>query len=258
MEKVKEYIYAGDVFEVNLAQRFKCIFSNKNSTDLYLKLRDSNPAPFSAYVNIGETTILSSSPERFIKLENNKIEARPIKGTIKRSMLDFDDRKLAKTLQQSPKDRAENIMIVDLMRNDLSRVAIPSSVSVDILCGLETYTNVHHLVSVITAELKHNHDSISLLQTCFPGGSITGAPKIRVMEIIDELEPQRRGPYCGSLGYIGGNGNLDLSILIRSIVIKGDNLTFHSGGAITLDSDPEQEWNETLLKAESLKTILKA
>jgi para-aminobenzoate synthetase component 1 len=256
VQKAKDYILEGDIFEVNLAQQFLGKIISGSNIDLYVKLRLANSAPFCAYSNIGNTTILSTSPERFIKLNQEIIEARPIKGTIKRSVIKEEDLENAKILVNSSKDRAENVMIVDLMRNDLSKVAELGSVSVLKLCGLESYKNVHHLVSVIQAKLSPQHDIVSLLKSCFPGGSITGAPKIRAMEIIDEIEGVRRGPYCGSIGYISGKSHMDLSILIRTIVIKDDNISIHSGGAITLDSDPEQEYAETMTKVETLLNVV--
>ena len=256
--KCMSYIRQGDIFEANLAQRFQCDLKAGTEMPLYLKLRELNNAPFSAYSNIANTHILSTSPERFLSLKNRQVEARPIKGTSRRSTCQIKDAKLAQQLCHSAKDRAENIMIVDLMRNDLSRVSKPASVAAAKLCGLESYANVHHLVSVIKSELNPNEDAFSLLKAAFPGGSITGAPKIRAMAIIDELEPHRRGPYCGSLGYISANGDMDFSILIRTLVIKDNIINFHSGGAITLNSDPEAEYMETIVKAEKLQQALNA
>ena len=256
--KCMSYIRQGDIFEANLAQRFQCDLKAGTEMPLYLKLRELNNAPFSAYSNIANTHILSTSPERFLSLKNRQVEARPIKGTSRRSTCQIKDAKLAQQLCHSAKDRAENIMIVDLMRNDLSRVSKPASVAVAKLCCLESYVNVHHLVSVIKSELNPNEDAFSLLKAAFPGGSITGAPKIRAMAIIDELEPHRRGPYCGSLGYISANGDMDFSILIRTLVIKDNIINFHSGGAITLNSDPEAEYMETIVKAEKLQQALNA
>lgn len=258
VQKAIDYIKAGDIFEVNLSQRFfiECDRSI-DSTSLYFYLREKNPAPFAAYVGLSSgLEILSSSPERFLQVHNGIVEARPIKGTIKRSSNKAEDLRLAEELQASDKDRAENIMIVDLMRNDLSRVCKPHSVKVPQLCGLESYSSVHHLVSVVIGELKPEYDLVDLLKATFPGGSITGAPKIRAMEIIDELEPTRRGVYCGSVVCLGLDGFMDSSILIRTIVLKENKITFQGGGAIVLDSDPELEYQETLLKVKRLKQIL--
>ena len=256
VDRAKEYILSGDIFEVNIAQRFSGSLISGSSYDLYQKLRSANAAPFCAFSNIGNTSILSTSPERFLKLNQRNIETRPIKGTIARCSSQEDDVKNANQLINSAKDRAENVMIVDLMRNDLSKVSTLHSVKVQKLCGLESFRNVHHLVSVITAELSSNNDAISLLKSCFPGGSITGAPKIRAMEIIDEIEGVRRGPYCGSIGYISDNGCMDISILIRTVVQKGQSITLHSGGAITLDSNATIEYAESLTKAATLISTL--
>lgn len=259
VEKVIEYIRAGDIFEANLSQRFSATLpEGVTPFDIYRQLRKTNPAPFSAYFHCGNTIIASASPERFLRLSQNKVETRPIKGTIVRDICPNKDFANGQTLLESEKDRAENIMIVDLMRNDLSRVCLPHSVKVPQLCGLETFATVHHLVSAVEGTLMPDKDPIDLIKATFPGGSITGAPKIRAMEIIAELEPTVRGPYCGSMGYIGGNGEMDLSITIRTFVIVNDEITFHAGGAITVDSSPEAEYDETLTKAAALKrTLLK-
>ena len=249
--KAKNYILEGDIFEVNIAQRFHGTIEG-SSADLYLKLRNANSAPFCAYSNIGTSTILSTSPERFLRLKGSLIETRPIKGTIARGTTPEEDMLHANKLQNSHKDIAENIMIVDLMRNDLSKIAELNSVNVAKLCGLESYKNVHHLVSVIQGNLKPKYDAIDLIKACFPGGSITGAPKIRATEIIEELETVRRGPYCGSMMYISNNGCMDSSILIRTVVVKDNQISLHSGGAITLDSDPMQEYLETVTKVDIL------
>lgn len=254
---VKDYIAAGDIFEANLSQRFKTALPKGLTTfDLYQRLRLINPAPFAAFVRLGETTLVSASPERFLKLSQRKIEARPIKGTCARGRAPEEDAQLAQALLQSEKDRAENIMIVDLLRNDLSRVSLDFSVKVPVLCGLESYATVHHLVSVVTSELHPQYDAIDLLRVTFPGGSITGAPKIRAMEIIQALEPTARGPYCGSIGYIGFNGDMDCSITIRTFAIKNKIVTFQAGGAVVIDSDSQAEYEETLVKANTLKTAL--
>jgi len=199
---------------------------------------------------------VTRSVECPLKLENNVVECRPIKGTRPRSNDYHEDLRLAEELCSSEKDHAENVMIVDLMRNDISRVCKPHSVNVPKLCGLESYATVHHLVSVVKGELYEDKSAIDLLKACFPGGSITGAPKVRAMEIIAKVEPTRRGPYCGSIGYIGFDGNMDTSIVIRTYCIKDNVLTFQAGGAIVLDSDPEMEYEETLIKAGALKNAL--
>ena len=191
-----------------------------------------------------------------MQLHDGIVETRPIKGTRRRSTSLEEDQQLARELLASAKDRAENIMIVDLMRNDLSRVCKDNSIYVPQLCGLETFATVHHLVSVVQGELNDHVSAMDLLKVAFPGGSITGAPKIRAMEIIDELEPTRRGPYCGSIGYIGFDGCLDTSIVIRTYIIKDNQVTFQTGSAVTLDSDPQAEWEEMLNKAYALRRSL--
>ena len=257
VQQVVDYIYAGDIFEANISQRFSArLPSHFSPFELYQRLRRNNPAPFAAYFNPDEVIIASSSPERFIQLHGRQVETRPIKGTRRRGATLTEDQQLADELVASVKDQAENVMIVDLMRNDLSKVCENHSVKVPTLCGLVTFANVHHLVSVITGKLKSDKTAIDLLQASFPGGSITGAPKIRTMEIIAEIEPHVRGPYCGSVGYIGFDGSMDTSITIRTFAIKKNHLTFHGGGAITADSDPEQEYQETLAKVAALQKII--
>lgn len=257
VEKVKEYILAGDVYEANISQRFHAILpENFQPILLYKKLGAINPAPFAAYLSFADTTIVSASPERFLKLTDHFIETRPIKGTRKRGVTALEDETLAQELLYAEKDRAENIMIVDLLRNDLSIVCENHSVKVPKLCGLESYATVHHLVSVVTGKLQKRFNAIDLLRATFPGGSITGAPKIRAMEIIAEIEPTKRGPYCGSIGYIGFNGDMDLSITIRTFAIKNNHITFQAGGAIVMDSDSLVEYEETLTKASALLRAL--
>ena len=267
VRKAKEYIRDGDIYEVNLAQCFSGVLPESYAAnELYGRLRKINPAPFAVYLNVGEITILSASPERFLFVCGNKIQARPIKGTIKRSIEPMEDLQFAQTLQSSEKERAENIMIVDLLRNDLGKICTPGSIQVTKLCGVESFANLHHLVSVIEGELRPDVTLFDMLHATFPGGSITGAPKIRAMQIIEELERVRRGVYCGSIGYFGFNGNIDLSVAIRTMVVRDAasaggsdsqrHLSFYAGGAITLDSDPEAEYQETLLKAEKLRAAL--
>ncbi len=257
VRKAQEYILNGDIFEVNLSQRFNAYLQDGlNPFLLYQRLRKINPAPFAAYLNLGETILASASPERFILLENSEVETRPIKGTIRRGQSLDEDNKLAEKLINSKKDHAENVMIVDLMRNDLSRVCEDDSVYVEKLCGLESFATVHHLVSVIKGKLALKANATDLLAMTLPGGSITGAPKIRAMQIISELEPNRRGPYCGCIGYISFAGDMDTSIIIRTYAIRDGMITFQTGGAIVLDSDPEQEYQETLDKAQALNQTL--
>jgi para-aminobenzoate synthetase component 1 len=216
---------------------------------LYCRLRAINPAPFAAYLNYDNFVIASASPERFLKLDNAKIETRPIKGTRRRAASQEEDKKLAQALQNSEKDKAENIMIVDLLRNDLSKICKDNTVNVSKLCELETFSNIHHLVSVVTGELAPDKNAIDLLEAAFPGGSITGAPKIRAMEIIAEIEPTARGPYCGCIGYISCSGDMDTAIVIRTYAIKNNIIIFQAGGGVVADSIPENEYQEALTKA---------
>ena len=257
VSKVINYIKDGDVFEVNIAQRFKCALpAGLTPFQLYRRICAKNPAPFASYMRFDELAIMSSSPERFLKVTDDLVETRPIKGTIKRSDNKETDQLLGQQLMMSEKNCAENAMIVDLMRNDLSRVCMPHSVQVPQFCQLESYQNVHHLVSVVTGRLRAECNRIDLLKATLAGGSITGAPKIRAMEIIDELEPTKRGPYCGNAIYLGFNGAMDSSILIRSYVISHDTITFQGGGAVVLDSDPAQEYEETFIKVRMLMAAL--
>lgn len=246
-------ILEGDIFQVNLSQRFTTeIHKPDHPFELYKRLAAINPAPFSSYLNFDPTFIVSASPEQFLKLQNKTVTTKPIKGTAKRSEDAKLDQMLSKNLLASQKNLAENIMIVDLMRNDLSRVCENNSILVQKLCALESFSTVHHLVSTITAKLREDKDPIDLLMATFPGGSVTGAPKIRAMEIISEIEKIARGPYCGSIGYIGFNGAMDLAITIRTFAIKNNRVVFQTGGAIVLDSDPLSEYEETLDKAKAL------
>lgn len=250
-----EYIHAGDCYQVNLAQRLLHP-ATVPPLDLYRRLRERNPAPFAAYFDLGDFVIASASPERFLTMRERMIEARPIKGTRPRGRTSADDRVLADELQRSAKDRAENIMIVDLLRNDLGRVCRYGSVRVPALCRLESYEYVHHLVSEVRGELQPGLTAIDLLRATFPGGSVTGAPKIRAMEIITELEQTARGPYCGCLGYLGFDGSMDANILIRTFTMGRGWLQFPVGGGIVADSIPEHEYDETWHKAEGLLRAL--
>ncbi|MDQ2766634.1 MAG: aminodeoxychorismate synthase component I [Gemmatimonadota bacterium] len=252
LTRVREYIVAGDIFQANLSQRFEAPLTESPWT-LYKRLRGINPAPFAAFLEFGELTVASASPERFLRLDlDRQIEARPIKGTRPRGVYPAHDAALGRALQESVKDRAENLMIVDLMRNDLSRVSLPGSVRVPELFALERYATVHHLVSTVTGTLEPGRDAVDLLCATFPGGSITGAPKVRAMEIIAELEPSRRGVYCGSIGYISLTGVMDTSIVIRTYQAVHGRVYFSAGGGIVADSDPEQEYRETFDKARAL------
>jgi len=246
-----EYVHAGDVFQVNLAQRLLAP-ATTDSISLYARLREANPSPFAAYFDVGDFQILSSSPERFLRVVDGEVETRPIKGTRRRVRRAEADLFAGDELQASDKDRAENVMIVDLLRNDLSRVCTPDSVQVSELCRLEHFRFVQHLVSVIHGRLAPHHDALDLLRAAFPGGSITGAPKVRAMEIIAELEPNTRGAYCGSLGYVGFDGSMDSNILIRSVTAGRGWWQAHVGGGIVAESQPEAEYEETWHKAEGL------
>ncbi|MEE8347080.1 MAG: aminodeoxychorismate synthase component I [Dehalococcoidia bacterium] len=257
VKRVREYIFAGDIYQVNLSQRFRLPLSG-SPFDAYLRLRGSNPAPFAAYLNLPEVQVLSASPERFLRFEpaTRRVQTRPIKGTRPRGRTAAEDEALANELLASEKDRAENVMIVDLERNDLGRVAKIGSVSVREIASLETFPTVFHLTSTVEATLREDRDLVDLLLATFPGGSITGAPKIRAMEIIDELEPTARSVYTGAIGYIGFDGSLDLNIAIRTILIREGIAYFQAGGGIVADSDPSMEYQETLHKARALSEAL--
>ena len=253
--RAKLYIKRGDIYQVNLSQRFSASFE-EDPFSLYLRLRDFSPAPFSAYLNFGDTVILSSSPERFLLKDGDYIETRPIKGTRPRGAGPFEDMLLAKELLESAKDRAEHIMIVDLERNDLGRVCEYGSVKVTEPVVLEKYANVFHLVSTVAGRTRPGMDALDCLRAAFPGGSITGAPKIRAMEIIEELEPVKRSVYTGAIGYLSFDGRMDTSIVIRTFVIKDRKIYFQVGGGIVADSDPDAEYNETIDKARGLMAAL--
>ncbi|MFJ7353963.1 aminodeoxychorismate synthase component I [Phyllobacterium sp. NPDC097923] len=248
--KVVEYILDGDIFQANIAQRFIAdLPENYPVWAFYKALRQRNAATFAAYLEHDDLVIASSSPERFLSVRGREVQTRPIKGTVPRSADPDIDRRHAETLRASEKDRAENLMIVDLMRNDLSRVCNPHSVLTPVLCGLESYASVHHLVSVVTGRLADEKSLPDLIRAAFPGGSITGAPKLRAMEIITEMEEVARGVYCGSIGFFGFNGNMDTNIAIRTVLFQGGKAVFQAGGGITALSDPAAEYQETLDKA---------
>jgi para-aminobenzoate synthetase component 1 len=257
VEKARQYIIAGDIFEVNLSQRFEAELTI-SPYQLYHRLRHINQAPFACYLGFDEVAVASASPERFLCLGGHQVETRPIKGTRPRGKTQQGDDALANELLKSSKDRAENMMIVDLERNDLGRVCRYGSVRVSELAILEVYPTVFHLTSTIVGSLRDEKNGIDLLKATFPGGSVTGAPKVRSMEIIDELEPTRRSVYTGSIGYLGFNGDLDLNIAIRTILVKDGKAYFQVGGAITYDSVPEVEYQETLDKASALADALNA
>ena len=250
-DKIKRYIHEGDCYQVNLTQRFS-VDVHGDPWDIYLQLRKNNPAPFAAYFNSPDGSILSSSPERFLSVTNGNVETKPIKGTIRRGTYANEDKALAEQLLESEKDRAENLMIVDLMRNDISKNCEIGSVTVPKLFALESYATVHHLVSTVTGRLKSDRHALDLLRGCFPGGSITGAPKLRAMEIIEELEPNRRNVYCGSIGYVGYDGNMDSNIAIRTMVHSNDKVRCWAGGGIVADSKMESEYQECFEKVASM------
>jgi para-aminobenzoate synthetase component 1 len=250
--RVREYIFAGDIFQSNLSQRFEAPLTEP-PWEIYRRLRTRNAAPFAAFLDFPDAVVLSASPERFLRVDvGGRVETRPIKGTRPRGVGPEHDGALGLALSESDKDRAENLMIVDLMRNDLSRVCAPGTVHVPELFALERFATVHHLVSTVVGQLGPGRDALDLLRAAFPGGSITGAPKVRAMEIIAELEASQRGVYCGAIGYWSVTGALDSSIAIRTAVAIADRVYFSAGGGIVADSDPEQEYRETLDKARGL------
>ena len=251
VEKARQYIIAGDIFEVNISQRFETKLSI-SPYELYRRLRQINPAPFAGYLGFDEAKIVSASPERFLRVRGDWVETRPIKGTRPRGRTPEEDQALAHELLHSAKDRAENIMIVDLERNDLGRVCRYGTVKVTEMVILEVFPTVFHLTSTVEGRMRKGKNIIDLLKASFPGGSITGAPKVRSMEIIDELESTRRSVYTGSIGYLGFDGNMDLNIVIRTFIIKDGKAYFQVGGAVVYDSDPEAEYQETLDKARAL------
>ncbi len=253
--RVIDYIHAGDCYQINLAQRFAAPASG-DPWLAFQALRIMNPAPYSAFLNTPHGTVLSASPERFLKVDRGSVETRPIKGTRPRAGHPRLDAELASALQASVKDRAENVMIVDLLRNDLSKNCELGSVRVPRLFEIESFATVHHLVSTVTGMLRRGRDAIDLLRGCFPGGSITGAPKLRAMQIIDELEPNRRGVYCGAIGYLGCDGNMDTNIAIRTLVYSGGAIRFWAGGGIVADSRLEDEYQETFDKAAAMLRLL--
>lgn len=255
---IKHHILQGDIFQANLTQQFQAKL--KRDVDIahwYWALSQANPAPMAALMKLPNSGyLLSSSPERFVSLQGRELIAEPIKGTRKRMADPVEDQTAAHALLNSHKDKAENVMIVDLMRNDLSRIAMPGTVRVPELCTLKTYETVHHLVSKITATLKPQHDAVDVLKAVFPPGSVTGAPKIKAMEIIASLEQRGRGPYCGCLGYISFGGDMDLSVVIRTYLVNQQQVYFSAGGAVVLDSNEEAEYAESLAKARVLREVL--
>jgi len=255
ISKVRAYIRSGDIYITNLTQRFSCTIS-KSAYEIYRDLRHINPSPFAALMNFKDFNIICSSPERFLSIRDRRVETRPIKGTMPRGIDACEDLKNKNILINSEKDKAELLMVVDLERNDLSKVCKPNSVKVTELFKLEEYSTVFHLVSTVVGELKEAVSPLECIKACYPGGSITGTPKIRSMEIIEELEPVRRNIYTGALGYLGFEGNIDLNIIIRTILIKDNKAYFGVGGGITWDSKEEFEYDETLDKAKALMRVL--
>ena len=252
---VKEHIYQGNCYQINLAQRF-AVAMECDAWQLYRRLRAINSAPYSAYLDLGSFQVLSISPERFLYLHEGRAETNPIKGTRRRHTSDQDEEQI-QALSQSIKDRAENLMIVDLLRNDFGKSCCPGSITADRLFAVESFDNVHHLVSTVCGTLASDKDALDLLKNCFPGGSITGAPKLRAMEIIEELEPHRRGVYCGSIGYLSRNGDMTLNIAIRTAIYQNRQFVFYGGGGIVADSDADLEYQETMDKVSSMMDLLK-
>jgi len=256
VERIREWIAAGDIYQVNLAQTFEAEVRGGSLFGLHQALRDASPAPMAAYLALDGREVVSSSPETFLRISGRGIETRPIKGTRPRFADPAEDRRSAYELQTSPKEISELVMITDLLRNDLGQVCEFGSVAVDEMLRLESLAQVHHLVSTVSGRLREDVDAVGALAACFPGGSITGAPKKRAMEIIRELEREPRGVYCGAIGYLGYNGESQFNIAIRTAVREGDTLRFHAGAGIVADSDPEKEYEETLHKAEGIRLAL--
>lgn len=256
-EKVQQYIVAGDCYQINLAQRFSAAYEG-DPWQAYLSLREAAAAPFSGYIKMPSSSILSLSPERFLHAHNQRVSTSPIKGTIARGKDKKSDMALAAQLLSSTKDRAENLMIVDLLRNDLGKACVPGSIQVDELFQLQSFQTVHHLVSTISGQLLDGIEPLDLLARCFPGGSITGAPKVRAMEIIEELEPCRRAVYCGSLGYISCDGQMDTNIAIRTMVCEDQQIHCWAGGGIVADSNCDSEYQECMTKIDKLLAALES
>ncbi|MEX9952630.1 aminodeoxychorismate synthase component 1 [Providencia rettgeri] len=255
--RIHEYLRNGDCYQINLAQRFKAKYKG-DEWNAFLALLDRNGAPFSSFIRLPENAVISISPERFIFLQDGDIQTRPIKGTLPRLDNEQDDLAQVAKLSNSVKDRAENLMIVDLLRNDIGRVAKPGTVSVPELFAVEAFPAVHHLVSTVTAKLDSQYRATDLLRACFPGGSITGAPKVRAMEIIEELEPHRRHGYCGAIGYISFNGNMDSNITIRTLLTYKKQVYCWAGGGIVADSQADKEYQETFDKLSLILPLLGA
>ena len=255
-DQVQGYLRAGDCYQINLAQRYTAAASG-DALQAYLALRRINPAPYSAFLNLPQSQILCTSPENFLRVQQGQVQTRPIKGTRPRAKDAQQDARMANDLLHSAKDRAENLMIVDLLRNDLGKMCRTGSVKVPSLFDVESFAHVHHLISTVTGQLAAGQDALALLRECFPGGSVTGTPKQRAMEIIEQLEPHRRGLYCGAIGYIGFDGNMDTNIAIRTMVYTQNKIHFWAGGGIVADSDGPAEYQETLDKAKAMLELLR-
>jgi len=260
IERIKQYIYDGDIFQANLSRPWSITIGDEDNNkiddvDLFKMLSQSNPASFSALVKLKNVTVISSSPERLVRSKNNRVETRPIAGTRPRSENDAMDNQLARELMSHPKERAEHIMLIDLERNDLGRICVPGSISVNELMVLESYQHVHHIVSNVQGELQKGITPAGIIKAVFPGGTITGCPKVRCMEILAEMEQEPRGAYTGSTGYINRDGSMDLNILIRTLVRQGNKISFRAGGGIVSDSKPLKELDETRAKAKGLLTV---
>ena len=255
-DTVQHYLREGDCYQVNLAQRYAAHASG-DAFSAYLELRRLSPAPYAAFLNLPQAQILCASPECFLHVHNGQVQTMPIKGTRLRLADPQQDAQTIYDLQHSAKDRAENLMIVDLLRNDLGKSCAPGSVQTPRLFEIESFAQVHHLVSTITGQLAAGQDALALLRNCFPGGSVTGAPKQRAMEIIEQLEPHRRGVYCGSIGYAGFDGNMDSNIAIRTLVYANGEIRFWAGGGVVADSEEEGEYQETLDKAGAMVELLR-
>jgi para-aminobenzoate synthetase component 1 len=255
--RVLDLIGRGDLYQANLSHRISCTLREPPAA-LFARLMARNPSPFAACLDTGDLHVVCASPERFVTLRDGQARSSPIKGTRPRGRTPREDEALALDLVASAKDRAENVMIVDLVRNDLGRVAQPGSVRMEVLCGLESFATVHHLVSTVVARLRAGRDRIDLLRALFPGGSMTGTPKIRAMEVIAALEEEERGVYSGAIGYLSRDGGIDFNIVIRTIVCAGGRAYLRVGGGIVADSDPAAEYAETIDKARALLDALGA
>ena len=254
-DRIQQYLQSGDCYQINLAQRFTAGFEG-DAYSAYLQLRRSNQAPFSAFIRLADVAVLSISPERFIEVKARQVETKPIKGTKPRFSDPDLDAQSAEALRQSTKDRAENVMIVDLLRNDLGKVCTPGTVRVPALFAIESFPAVHHLVSTVTGQLDALYQPIDALRAAFPGGSITGAPKVRAMQIIEELEPHRRNVYCGAIGYISQHGHMDTNIAIRTLVVADQQIHCWAGGGIVADSQGAAEYQETYDKVGKILPVL--